>query len=89
MNPFLIIPIALPGDEKKGNKDKEVPCRILPTEVIAYHEGYDWGTFIYLSTGQAFCSTLTVDQYEAAVKHYLQEVQKAATKNTRKIQTLQ
>jgi hypothetical protein len=89
MNPYLIIPIALPGDEGQGNKDKEVPCRIVPAEVIAYHEGYAWGTFIYLSTGQAFCSTLTVDQYEATVKQYWQEAAKAATKNARKIQTLQ
>lgn len=95
MQPYLTIPIALPGKEpepgqpESGNPDKEVPCKILPAQVLAYHEGYAWGTFIYLSTGQAFCSTLTVEQYEAAVKQYWQEVAKASIKNARKIQTLQ
>lgn len=89
MQPYLTIPIALPGDESKGNDDKQVPCKILPAQVLAYHEGYSWGTFIYLSTGQAFMSTLTVEQYEAAVRKYWEEFAKAATKNARKIQTLQ
>jgi hypothetical protein len=89
MNPYLTIPVALPGDEGKGNPDKAVPCKILPAHVLAYHEGYAWGTFLYLSTGQAFCSTLTVQEYEDAVKQYWLEVGKAAAKNVRKIQTLQ
>lgn len=87
MQPYLTIPIALPGDESKGNDDKQVPCKILPAQVLAYHEGYAWGTFIYLSTGQAFCCTLTVAEYEAAVRKYWEEVAKATVKNSRKIQT--
>jgi hypothetical protein len=89
MNPYLTIPIALPGDEQKGNPDKEVPCKILPAQVLAYHEGYAWGTFLYLSTGQAFCCTLAVREYEEAVRKYWQELGTAAAKNARKIQTLQ
>lgn len=89
MQPYLVIPIALPGDSEKGNADKEVPCKILPGQVLAYHEGYSWGTFLYLSTGQAFCCTLTVEQYEAAVKKYWEQVAKDAAGTVRKIKTLQ
>jgi hypothetical protein len=89
MNPYLTIPIALPGDDGIGNPDKIVPCKILPAHVLAYHEGYAWGTFIYLSTGQAFCSTLTVAEYEESLRQYWAELGKAALKNSRKIQTLQ
>jgi hypothetical protein len=89
MNPYMTIPIALPGDEEKGNPDKVVSCKILPAQVLAYHEGYAWGTFLYLSTGQAFCSTLTVKEYEDLVRQYWEEVGKAATANARKIKTLQ
>jgi hypothetical protein len=74
MNPYLTIPIALPGDEDKGNPDKVVDCQILPAQVLAYHEGYGWGTCIYLSTGQAFMSTLTPKEYEAYVRKYWDEV---------------
>ena len=48
MNPYLTVPIALPGDEGVNNPDKTVSGKILPANVIAYHEGYSWGTFIYL-----------------------------------------
>jgi hypothetical protein len=95
MNPYLTIPIALPGKEPEegkpetGNDDKVVPCQILPAQVLAYHEGYSWGTFLYLSTGQAFCCTLTVAEYEAAVQQYWQDIAKASVKNARKIQTFQ
>jgi hypothetical protein len=96
MNPYITIPIALPGKEPdpkipgdEGAPDKAVPCKILPAQVLAYHEGYAWGTFLYLSTGQAFCSTLTVEEYESAVRKYWEEIAKASVKNARKIQTLQ
>ncbi len=84
MNPYLTIPIALPGAE--GAEDKVVPCKILPAHVISYHEGYAWGCFLYLTTGQAFCCTLTVKEYEEAVRQYWLEVGKAASGNVRKIQ---
>ena len=76
MNPYLTIPISLPGDPKKGNNDKVVPGKILPGNVIAYHEGYAWGTFLYLTTGQAFLTELTVKEYEEAVRQYWLEVGK-------------
>jgi hypothetical protein len=93
MNPYLTIPIGLPGKEDENgnqiNPDKTVPCKLLPAQVLAYHEGYYGGTFLYLSTGQAFMSTLTVAEYESTVRKYWEEVGKAAVKNARKIQTLQ
>ncbi len=67
---FITLPISLPGDG--DNPDKAVPCQLDPTSVMAYHEGYVWGTFIYLTTGQAFCSTLTVEEYEALCAEYFQ-----------------
>lgn len=85
MNPYLTIPIALPGVE--GTKDKTVPCKLLPGNVIAYHEGFSWGTFLYLTTGQAFCCTLTVKEYEEAVRKYWLEVGKATANNVRRIQS--
>lgn len=75
-NPYLTIPIALPGDPDKGNEDRTVECKILPGEVIAYHEGFAWGTFLYLTTGQAFCCTLTVPEYEKLIQKYWTEVSK-------------
>lgn len=91
MNPYLTIPIALPGAEaigdKKAAEDKVVDCKILPGNVIAYHEGYSWGTFLYLTTGQAFCSTLTVKEYEARVRAYWQALGAAAAGNVKRIQT--
>lgn len=89
MNPYLTIPISLPGSEEKGNEDKVIPCKILPAHVLAYHEGYAWGTFLYLSTGQAFCCTLTVKEYEDAVRKYWVEVGKEAVNNNRKLKLLQ
>lgn len=86
MNPYLTVPIALPGDENKKNPDKTVDAKILPNNVITYHEGYAWGTFIYLTTGQAFCLTCTVKEYEEMVRKYWLEISKAAS---RKIQTFQ
>ena len=84
MNPYLTIPIALPGAEGKegepAKEDKVVPCKLLPGNVIFYHEGYSWGTFIYLSTGQAICSTLTVAEYEEAVRKYWLEIGKNASR---------
>lgn len=74
--PFLTIPIALPGDDGQGNQDKQVDCKLAPPSILAYHPGYAWGTFIYLSTGQAFCSTLTLEQFENALKEYWKEVAK-------------
>lgn len=91
-NPYLTIPIALPGKEdeqgKQINDDKTVPCKILPQNVIAYHEGFHWGTFIYLTTGQAFCCTLTVEQYEKAVNDYWLEIGKKISKGKGVIQQL-
>jgi hypothetical protein len=87
VNPYMTIPIALPGDEAKKNDDKVVPCKILPAQVLAYHEGYSWGTFLYLSTGQAFCCTLTVPEYEDKVRQYWEALGKEAVKNARKIHT--
>lgn len=75
---YLTIPLSLPGDEKQGNDDKTVPGKILPAHVIAYHEGYAWGTFIYLTTGQAFLTPLTVAEYELRVRQYWEEVGKNA-----------
>ena len=72
--PFLTIPIVLPGDEGQGNSDKSVDCKIQPISILAYHEGYSWGTFIYLQTGQAFCSSLTMEQLENALRAYWNEV---------------
>lgn len=77
---YLSVPIALPGDVDKGNPDKEVKCKILPGQVIAYHEGYAWGTFIYLTTGQAFCLTCTVKEYEQMVHNYWLEIGKKASR---------
>lgn len=85
MNPYLQIPVSLPGDPEKSNGDKEVPRRILPQHVIAYHRGYSFGTFIYLTTGQAFLCTWTVEEYEAAIRAYWKEIEKAATKGKLKL----
>lgn len=88
MYPFLTIPIALPGDESKGNSDKVVDCKILPAQVLAYHRGYAWGTCIYLSTGQAFMSTLTPEEYELLVRKYWEEVDRN-TRHNNKLKFLQ
>lgn len=85
MTVYLTIPISLPGDEGKRNIDKQVPCKILPSQIYAYHQGYAWGTFIYLSTGQAFCCTLTVEEFEKAIRGYWEALGKDAVQ---KIKTL-
>jgi hypothetical protein len=74
--PYLTVGVVLPGAESEGvsNPDKTVPCKILPRNVIAYHAGYSWGTFIYLTTGQAFCLECTVAVYEADVAAYWKRV---------------
>lgn len=80
---YLTIPLSLPGDEAQGHADKVVNGKILPSNVIAYHPGYAWGTFIYLTTGQAFCTPWTMEEYENAVKNYWKELTKLGN---RKIQ---
>ncbi len=72
--PYLTVDVVLPGDEVQGNPDKTVPCKILPRQVIAYHKGYSWGTFIYLTTGQAFNLLCTPEVYEADVAAYWKRI---------------
>jgi hypothetical protein len=83
--PYLHIPISLPGAQPEGDDpskhDKVVTARILPQHVQFYHEGHSWGTFIYMQCGHALCSTLTVEQYEKAIKDYWAEVEKPINKN--------
>lgn len=79
ITPYLTIPISLPGDENLKNPDRTVDCKILPSQVLAYHEGYAWGTCLYLSTGQAFMSTLTPAQYEERVRKYWDQLNKKKT----------
>lgn len=75
MYPFLTIPIVLPGaDGVPESYDKTVDCKLQPISILAYHAGYSWGTFIYLQTGQAFCSPLTVEELEAQLKGYYSKV---------------
>lgn len=76
MTAYLTIPICLPGDPAQNNPDKEVPGKILPSTVLAYHEGYYGGTFLYLQTGQAFLTSLTVKEYEDRVNAYWMEIGK-------------
>lgn len=76
MNPFLTIPLSLPGDPEKNNDDKVVSGKIIPGNVIAYHPGYSWGTFLYLTTGQAFLTPWTLEEYEKAVSEYWKQVGK-------------
>lgn len=80
MNPYLTIPLSLPGDADKNNDDKVVNGKLLPGNVIAYHPGYSWGTFLYLTTGQAFLTPWTVEEYEKAVEQYWIQVGKNAVK---------
>lgn len=88
IHPYLTLPIALPGDpDDKDAKDKVVNCDILPAQVLAYHEGFAWGVMLYLSTGQAFMCTLTLDEYRRAVRHYWAELEKLI-KNKRTTATL-
>jgi hypothetical protein len=91
MLPYLTLPIALPGlppeyDKdgnlvSEGNPDKTVDCDLYPSQVIAYHEGYAFGTMLYLTTGQAFMCMLTVAEYRKAVTFYWQEAQKLGKKS--------
>lgn len=85
MNPYLTVPMSLPGDDGQGNPDKVVNGKILPGNVIAYHEGYAWGTFIYLTTGQAFLLNCTVKEYEEMVRKYWLEIGKAASRKIHSI----
>jgi hypothetical protein len=74
--PLLTIPIALPGDESKGNPDKAVDCKINPANIDCYHTGYDWGTIIYMKSGQPFMSTLSMEDLESALKKYWEQIGK-------------
>lgn len=86
MNPYLTLPLSLPGDETKGNDDKVVQGKILPGNVIAYHPGFAWGTFLYLTTGQAFLTPLNIEEYEKAVRDYwLQVAKDVVSKNKLKL----
>lgn len=76
---YLTVPMVLPGDQNTDNPDKIIDGKILPANVIAYHEGYAWGTFIYLTTGQAFCLSCTVKEYESMVNQYWLELAKKTT----------
>lgn len=85
MNPYLTIPLSLPGDTEQNNQDKFVDGKILPANVIAYHPGYAWGTFLYLTTGQAFLTPWTVAEYEKAVQAYWSEVEKRVNRGRLKL----
>lgn len=81
--PFLTIPIALPGDEAKDNKDKVVDCKIIPSTILFYHPGHSWGTMIYTSAG-AIMSTLTMEEFETAWRAYSDEIIKQSQATLRK-----
>ena len=85
INPYLTIPLDLPGDPEKGNPDITVEGKILPAQVLAYHPGYSYGTFIYLSTGQAFLTPLSIDEYEKTVKQYWKQVTDKGTNGKLKL----
>jgi hypothetical protein len=66
---YLSLPVILPGDEK--NPQKEVKGKVLPGNVIFYHESYSGGgLFIYLSNGSAFETSWPEKTYEEAVGKY-------------------
>lgn len=73
MNPYVTLPLSLPGDPDTGDKDKIVDGRIHPLTVIAYHPGYYWGTFLYTAIGQVFLLTCTDEEYERSVKEHLKK----------------
>jgi hypothetical protein len=83
MLPYLRLPTVLPGDETKGNADKIVDAMIQPANIIAYHQGYGWGTFVYLTTGQAFCLSITVAEYEQKIKDYWAHVNNGMQKGNK------
>lgn len=76
MSVYLNIPIALPGDDNQKLKEKLVDGRIQPGNVVAYHEGYHGGTFLYLAGGTCLLTTHTVEEYENAVREYFAQVGK-------------
>lgn len=85
--PYLLIPIRLPGIEVEGQEpapDKTVTARIQPAEVGMYHEGYAWGTMIYTDKG-VIMSTWNIDEYEANVQSYWEQMKALATKSKIKL----
>lgn len=80
--PYLILPLCIGYSE--GFPDKIVDCRITPSLVNAYHEGYlssEDGenklitTFVYHGT-QIFQLAISVDNFEDALRKYWDQLGK-------------
>lgn len=83
---YLNIPLSLPGGEEGMNAPpKDVKGKLIPGNVIAYHEAYDGGTCIYLNGGIAMITPWSLEQYEAAVSAYWKELQKLGNRKVQPI----
>lgn len=81
MNPYLTVPVVLPGDGSKQAPKKKIG-KILPGNVTFYHEGYDRGTFLYGPFG-AIEIEWSLTDYEQKVRDYFLELGKEAARQQR------
>jgi hypothetical protein len=70
---YVNIKIVLPAENidqegETAKEDKEVVARVNPASIVAYHPGYYWGSFIYLSEGQILCTTLTCEEIDKLIE---------------------
>ncbi len=73
-NPFLKIPMILPGNENEGDEPKEAHARVLPETVQSYHPCYHWGSLIYFIGGNCIMTKLSCDELDRVFAHYWNQV---------------
>jgi hypothetical protein len=78
MLPYLEVSVIIGISE---TETKSVLCRLYPTTVQAYHEGYtDKQTILYLQSGSTVAVSLSLKEYEEKVRQYCDLISKLESK---------
>lgn len=65
----------LPENLDGGYSQMEVPLKISPANINAYHQAYNPAqTYIYTTSGQAYLITKSVKEFEDMMKSYWMQV---------------
>lgn len=83
INPYLKIPIVLPGNQEDQEGEKTVEARLQPEEIAIYYPGYHFGTLIYLRSGAMIMTRLKPEEVDFGIDTYWKNVKKKQDKEDR------
>ena len=72
MNPYLNIPIILPGNE--GDEPKKTTARVQPDQIQCYYAGYNFGSLIWMIGGVCMMTELKPEEIDYGIDQYWKQV---------------